>query len=82
MLRMGCFWADVYISLRRVCTAFDHYFVNLALCWCLKNKNVSTVILGASKVEQLKQNLRSPDQMNIVDDSVMDKIDSILKNKI
>jgi len=54
----------------------------LALCWCLKNKNVSTVILGASKVEQLKQNLRSPDQMNIVDDSVMDKIDSILKNKI
>ena len=56
--------------------------VNLALCWCLKNKNVSTVILGASKVEQLKQNLRSPDQMNIVDDSVMDKIDSILKNKI
>ena len=56
--------------------------VNLALCWCLKNKNVSTVILGASKVDQLKQNLRSPDQMNIVDDSVMDKIDSILKNKI
>jgi len=56
--------------------------VNLALCWCLKNNNVSTVILGASKVEQLKQNLQSPDQMNIVDDSVMDKIDSILKNKI
>ena len=54
--------------------------VNLALCWCLKNKNVSTVILGASKVEQLKQNLQSPDQMHIVDDSVMDKIDSILKN--
>ena len=56
--------------------------VNLALCWCLKNKNVSTVILGASKVEQLKQNLQSPDQMNIVDDFVMDKIDSILKNTI
>ena len=54
--------------------------VNLALCWCLKNKNVSTVILGASKVEQLNQNLQSPDQMNIVDDSVMDKIDIILKN--
>ena len=26
----------------------------LALAWCLKNKNVSTVITGASKVEQLK----------------------------
>jgi diketogulonate reductase-like aldo/keto reductase len=29
----------------------------LALAWCLKNKHVSTVILGASKVEQLKENI-------------------------
>ena len=55
--------------------------VNLALCWCLKNQNVSTVILGASKIEQLKQNLQSLDHMNILDDSVMDRIDGILKNK-
>ena len=53
--------------------------VNLALCWCLKNKNVSTVILGASKIEQLKQNLESLDYMNKVDKSVMENIDSILK---
>ena len=55
--------------------------VNLALCWRLKNQNVSTVILGASKIEQLKQNLQSLDHMNILDDSVMDRIDGILKNK-
>ena len=55
--------------------------VNLALCWCLKNQNVSTVILGASKIEQLKQNLQSLNHMNILDDSVMDRIDGILKNK-
>ena len=55
--------------------------VNLALCWCLKNQNVSTVILGASKIEQLKQNLQSLDHMNILDDSVMDRIDGIQKNK-
>ena len=55
--------------------------VNLALCWCLKNQNLSTVILGASKIEQLKQNLQSLDHMNILDDSVMDRIDGILKNK-
>ena len=29
----------------------------LALAWCLTNPNVSTVILGASRVEQLKENL-------------------------
>jgi aryl-alcohol dehydrogenase-like predicted oxidoreductase len=28
-----------------------------ALAWCLRNPNVSTVILGASRVEQLAENL-------------------------
>ena len=55
--------------------------VNLALCWCLKNQNVSTVMLGASKAHQLKQNLESVDHMNVLDESVMDRIDSILTNK-
>jgi aryl-alcohol dehydrogenase-like predicted oxidoreductase len=31
---------------------------NLALCWCLKNPNVTSVILGASKVSQLEDNLK------------------------
>ena len=31
----------------------------LALAWCLKNPNVSTTILGASKVEQLADNLKA-----------------------
>ena len=31
----------------------------LAIAWCLLNKNVSTVILGASKVEQLQENLKA-----------------------
>ena len=29
----------------------------LALAWCLKNKNVTTVLLGATKPEQLEENL-------------------------
>ena len=32
----------------------------LALAWCLKNPNVSTVITGASRVEQVEDNLQSP----------------------
>ncbi len=55
--------------------------VNIALCWCLKNKNVSTVILGASKLDQLKQNLNSVDYMKDVDDAVMYQVESILMNK-
>jgi aryl-alcohol dehydrogenase-like predicted oxidoreductase len=33
----------------------------LAIAWCLKNDNVSSVILGASKVEQLQENLKALD---------------------
>ena len=32
----------------------------LALAWCLRNPSVSTVILGASRIEQLQQNLEAP----------------------
>jgi len=53
--------------------------VNMALCWCLKNQNVSTVILGASKKEQLKQNLESLNFVERLDDVLMEKIDTILK---
>jgi voltage-dependent potassium channel beta subunit len=31
----------------------------LAIAWCLKNPNVNSVILGATRVEQLEQNLKA-----------------------
>ena len=52
--------------------------VNLALGWCLQNKNVSTVILGASNPDQLKQNLKTVNYLEKFDDSVMKKIDEII----
>ena len=52
--------------------------VNLVLGWCLQNKHVSTVILGASKPEQLKQNLKTLDYVDQFDDSLMQQIDSII----
>jgi len=52
--------------------------VNLALGWCLQNKNVSTVILGASNPDQLKQNLRTVDYLEQFDESLMKKINDII----
>ena len=57
----------------------DIPLVNLAICWCLKNKNVSTVILGASKEEQLIQNLGSLKYSDQLDENIMEKIETILK---
>jgi voltage-dependent potassium channel beta subunit len=53
----------------------------LALAWCLKNSNVSTVITGASKVEQLKDNLRAFEVLEKMNEEVMLSIEGILQNK-
>jgi voltage-dependent potassium channel beta subunit len=53
----------------------------LALAWCLKNPNVSTVILGATKLEQLTENLEALEVVKLLSDEVMDRIEGILDNK-
>jgi voltage-dependent potassium channel beta subunit len=53
----------------------------LAIAWCLKNKNVSTVMLGASKLEQLKETIKSIDYQNVVTNEVEAMIEGILGNK-
>jgi aryl-alcohol dehydrogenase-like predicted oxidoreductase len=51
------------------------------IAWCLKNPNVSTVILGASKLEQLQDNLAAAEKVYLFTDEVMEKVEGILQNK-
>ncbi|KAF2673971.1 Aldo/keto reductase [Microthyrium microscopicum] len=53
----------------------------LAIAWAAANPNVSTVILGATKVEQLKDNCEALKLLPKLTDEVMEEIDGILKNK-
>ncbi|NEN24797.1 aldo/keto reductase [Cryomorpha ignava] len=53
----------------------------LGVSWCLKNENVSTVILGASKTSQLEENLKATDKKDLLTEEAMGKIDKILGNK-
>jgi voltage-dependent potassium channel beta subunit len=53
----------------------------LALAWCLKNPGVSTVITGASKLEHLRDNLKSLEVLDLLSAEVMEKIEEILGNK-
>jgi len=46
----------------------------LAIAWCASNQKVSTVITGASRVEQLRENLRSLEVLERLDDEVMRRI--------
>lgn len=53
----------------------------LALAWCAKNPNVSTVITGATRVEQVTDNLKAMDVLPKLTDDVMERIEEILGNK-
>jgi voltage-dependent potassium channel beta subunit len=53
----------------------------LSIAWCLKNPNVSTVILGASKTSQLTENLTSFEVVPMLTPEVMGRIDQIMDNK-
>lgn len=54
---------------------------HLALLWCLKNPNVSTVILGASKLSQLKDNVEALKGKAKLTPDVMEAIEKIVDSK-
>ncbi|HVP39980.1 MAG TPA: aldo/keto reductase [Candidatus Saccharimonadales bacterium] len=50
----------------------------LALAWCLKNPNVSSVITGATRVEQVRENMRALEVVPRLTDEVMQRIEGVL----
>ncbi|MFN8301179.1 MAG: aldo/keto reductase [Saprospiraceae bacterium] len=53
----------------------------LAIAWCAQNPNVTSVILGASRAEQLRENLDSLEVVPLLTDAVKQQIEAILDNK-
>ena len=53
----------------------------LALAWCLKNPRVSSVITGASKPEQVKENMKAGELVDKLDDAFLQRIEQILQNR-
>ena len=72
---------DVVKKLSALAADLDISLPVLGLAWCLKNPNVSTVILGASKEYQLTENLKSLDAKEKLTAEVMEEIELILSNK-
>jgi aryl-alcohol dehydrogenase-like predicted oxidoreductase len=54
---------------------------SLAIAWTIRNPNVTTAILGATRIEQLEENLKALDVLPLLTEDVMKDIDSILGNK-
>ena len=53
----------------------------LSIAWCIKNPNVSTAILGATKISQLEETLQALEVVKLITPEVTEKIEGILQNK-
>lgn len=53
----------------------------LALAWCLTNPNVSTVITGASRPEQVEQNMAALELVDKLTPEVLERIEEIVQSK-
>lgn len=67
-------------ELTKVAADLDTTMARLALAWCLKNPNVSTVIMGASQASQVIDNLQALDVLPKLTGDVMERIETILDN--
>jgi voltage-dependent potassium channel beta subunit len=66
------------VRLTRVAQDLGCTLAQLALAWCLKNPHVSTVITGASRVEQVAENMKALKVVPALTDEVMARIEAVL----
>jgi voltage-dependent potassium channel beta subunit len=54
---------------------------SLSIAWCIKNPNVTTAILGATKKEQLIDNLTALETLTLLTPEIMEQIENIVETK-
>ncbi|OLD03023.1 MAG: alcohol dehydrogenase [Crenarchaeota archaeon 13_1_40CM_3_53_5] len=68
-------------QLETIAKNLDCTMAQLALAWCLKNPNVSTVITGATRPEQVVENMKAADIVPKLEPEVMEQIEQVLENE-
>ena len=68
-------------ELGKVADELGTSLATMSIAWCIKNPNVTTAILGATKPEQLQENLKALDVLPLLTQEVMDKIDETMGTK-
>jgi voltage-dependent potassium channel beta subunit len=64
-------------ALEPIAQELDCTLSQLAIAWCLKNPFVSTVITGASRVEQVNENMKASDIASRITPEMLERIDQI-----
>jgi aryl-alcohol dehydrogenase-like predicted oxidoreductase len=68
-------------ALEPIAKELDCSVAQLSLAWCLKNPFVSSVITGASRVEQVHENMQAGEIAPKLTPNVLTKIDGIFEPK-
>jgi aryl-alcohol dehydrogenase-like predicted oxidoreductase len=68
-------------ALESIARELDCTLSQLALAWCLKNPFVSTVITGASRVEQVHENMKAADIGPKLTPEILEQINGIFEVK-
>ena len=68
-------------KLQPIADELDCSMAQLALAWCLANPNVSTVITGASRPEQVAENMKALDVSSKLTPDVLERIETVLDNR-
>jgi aryl-alcohol dehydrogenase-like predicted oxidoreductase len=68
-------------ELTKIAEELNTSTAKLAIAWCVKNPHVSTVITGASRASQVKENMKALDVVPQLTDDVIEKIEAVLDNK-
>lgn len=69
-------YTDGVKTLQEIAAELDCSLAQLAVAWCAHNPNVSSVILGASRVEQLQENLGALEVLARLDDELVERMEA------
>jgi aryl-alcohol dehydrogenase-like predicted oxidoreductase len=78
-------WRSNIAKVKKLKTVADKLGVTqsqLALAWCLKNPNVSSVITGASRPQQIVENVKALTILDKLTPEILAEIDEITGNKV
>ena len=68
-------------SLNNLAKQLGVSMAQLSIAWCIKNPDVTTAILGATNKEQLLENLKSMQVVEMLNDETMQQIENIVQTK-
>lgn len=68
-------------ALQSIADKLETSLATLAIAWCIRNPNVTTAILGATKEQQLNENLEALTIYPLLTDETMNEIDLIAGTK-